>query len=138
MIVASPTRRPWWRRLFGTRSESAAARYLRRQGFRLLTRNYSCPLGELDLVAVEDECIVFVEVRSTAGTNPEPPSLSVDEVKQKRLTRLALHYLGKHRLLNHAARFDVLVMTWPPGQPEPRIIHYRQAFDAVGRFQCYS
>jgi putative endonuclease len=138
MSAVPPPRRPWWRRLFGTRSENAAARYLRRQGFRILTRNYACPLGELDLVAVEDDCIVFVEVRSTAGTDLEPPAQSVDEAKQQRLTRLALHYLGKYRLLNQAARFDVLVMSWPPGQREPRIIHYRQAFEAVGRFQLFS
>ncbi len=138
MTATLPARRPWWRRLFGSRAEKAAARYLRGQGFRVLTRNYSCPHGELDLVAVEDDCIVFVEVRSTSGDNPEPPSQSVDEAKQKRLTRLALHYLSKYRLLNQAARFDVLVLSWPAGQREPLIIHYRHAFDAIGRFQMFS
>ena len=44
----------WLRRLFGSRSEKAAARYLRQQGFRILTRNYTCSLGELDLVALEE------------------------------------------------------------------------------------
>jgi len=128
----------WLRRLFGSRSENAAARYLRQQGLRILTRNYTCPLGELDLVALDDECIVFVEVRSTSSTDVEKTALSVDAAKQKRLTQLALHYLSRHKLLNQPARFDVLVLSWPKKQKSPRIIHYRQAFEAVGRGQIYS
>ncbi len=128
----------WLRRLFGSRSENAASRYLRRQGYRILTRNYTCSLGELDLVALDGSCIVFVEVRSTSGANLEQTALSVDEAKQKRLTRLALHYLSRYRLLNQPARFDVLVISWPAKQKQPQIVHYRQAFDAVGRGQIYS
>ena len=62
----------------------------------------------------------------------------MDEAKQRRLTRLALYYLQHHHLLNYPARFDVLALSWPPEQREPRIVHYRQAFEAVGRFQMYS
>jgi putative endonuclease len=138
MAAVSPARKPWWRRWFGTRSERAAARYLKRQGFRLLARNYSCPHGELDLVAVEGRCVVFVEVRSTGGDDPLRPALSVDQEKQRRLTDLALYYLRQHRLLDCMARFDVLAISWPPEKREPVIVHYRQAFEAVGRFQMYS
>jgi len=137
-MSASPARKPWWRRWFGTRSERAAARYLRRQGCRILTRNYSCPVGELDLVALDGDCVVFVEVRSTGNEDAERPALSVDAVKQKRLTALALYFLQQKRLLNYPARFDVLAISWPSGQREPRILHYRQAFEAVGRWQMYS
>ena len=138
MAADSPARNTWWRRWFGTRSERAAARYLKRQGFRLLARNYSCPHGELDLIAVEGRCVVFVEVRSTGGDDPLRPAASVDEQKQRRLTDLALHYLRRHRLLDHMARFDVLAISWPPERREPVIVHYRQAFEAVGRFQMFS
>jgi putative endonuclease len=138
MPPSSPSRKPWWRRWFGTRSERAAARFLRRLGYRILARNYTCPHGELDLIALDDRCIVFVEVRSTGGDDPGRPAASVDDAKQRRLTRLALYYLQEHHLLECAARFDVLALSWPPGQREPRIVHYRQAFEAVGRFQMYS
>jgi putative endonuclease len=130
--------KPWWRRWFGTRSERAAARYLRRQGMRIVARNYRCPLGELDLVAVDAGCIVFVEVRSTASEDVGRPALSVDAAKQRRLTDLALHYLRQHRLLSSPARFDVLAISWPAGQREPHLVHHRQAFEAVGRFQMFS
>jgi putative endonuclease len=129
---------PWWRRWFGTRSERAAARYLRRQGLRVVARNYSCPEGELDLVAVEGRTVVFVEVRSTEGPDTERPAASVDAKKQEKLTRTALAFLQAHRLLGCAARFDVLALCWPPGRREPEIAHYRQAFEATGRFQMFS
>jgi putative endonuclease len=138
MSPLSPAKKPWWRRWFGTRSERAAARFLRRLGYRILARNYSCPHGELDLIALEGRCLVFVEVRSTGSDDLDRPAASVDDAKQRRLTRLALYYLQEHRLLDYAARFDVLALSWPDGQREPRIVHYRQAFEAIGRFQMYS
>jgi putative endonuclease len=138
MAWPSLARLPWWRRWFGTRSERAAARHLRRLGCRVVARNWSCPQGEIDLVAVEGRTVVFVEVRSTEGADVERPAASVDHEKQSRLTRAALAFLQEHRLLGQAARFDVLALSWPPGRREPVIVHYRQAFEAVGRFQMFS
>jgi putative endonuclease len=133
-----PARKPWYRRWFGDRSERAADRYLRRQGYRIIARNYVCKLGELDRVAVDGRTIVFVEVRSTEGDDVMRPAESVDRVKQRRLTDLALHFLREKRLLGQSARFDVLAICWPPGHREPDIVHYANAFEAVGRFQAFS
>src|SRR5262245_42254509 len=105
---------------------------------RVVARNYSCPHGEIDLVAVDGATVVFVEVRSTAADDVERPALAVDDAKQRRRTRVALYFLQRHRLLGRPARFDVLAMSWPPGRREPRIVHYRQAFEATDRFQMYS
>ncbi len=77
-------------------------------------------------------------MRSTGGDDPLRPAESVDREKQRRLTDLALHYLRQHRLLEYPARFDVLALSWPAGRREPAVVHYRQAFEAVGRFQMYS
>ena len=137
MSSTSPARKPWWRRWFGDRSERAAARFLKRQGYRILARNYACPLGELDLVALEGRCLVFVEVRSTGTEDLSAPASSVDREKQRRLTQLALHFMQRHQLLNQSARFDVLALSWPADRREPTIVHYRHAFEAVGRFQMY-
>lgn len=129
---------PWWRRWFGSRSERAAARFLKRQGYRIVARNYACPLGELDIVALDGPVIVFVEVRSTEEGDEAKPAASVDFAKQRRLTQLALHFLQKKRLLEQPARFDVLTVTWPAAEREPQINHYANAFEAVGKFQIYS
>src|SRR4029077_85674 len=137
LAMFSLTASPWWRRWFGTRSERAAARFLKKLGYRVVARNYSCPLGELDLVALDGKCIVFVEVRSTERDDPTRPALSVDPEKQRRLTRMALHFLQHKRLLTHAARFDILALSWPPGRAEPTIAHYPNAFEATDRFQFF-
>jgi putative endonuclease len=136
--MPSPARQPWWRRWFGTRSERAAERFLRRAGLRILVRNWSCPHGEIDLVALDGKCVVFVEVRSTGTDDATRPAASVDDRKQRRLTDLALAFLSRYRLLNCSARFDVLALAWPEGRREPTIEHHRLAFEAVGRFQMFS
>jgi putative endonuclease len=129
---------PWWRRWFGNRSERAAARFLKRLGYRILERNLRSSLGELDLVALDDNCIVFVEVRSTEREEAQRPAASVGYEKQRRLTQLALSYLQRQRLLGQAARFDVLAISWPANCREPLIQHHKSAFEPVGRFQLFS
>ena len=100
--------------------------------------NYACCTFRGSIVALDGRTVVFVEVRSTAAESTARPAASVDGAKQRRLTDLALYYLKQHRLLNQPARFDVLAMSWPEGQHKPTIAHYRNAFEAVGRFQMYS
>jgi putative endonuclease len=131
-------RKPWWRRWFGNRSERAATSFLKRLGYRIVARNYATSLGELDLVAVDHSVVVFVEVRSTETAEIERPAFSVDAAKQRQLTTLGLQFLQTHRLMGRPSRFDVLAVSWPPGQREPKIVHYRHAFEAVGRFQMDS
>jgi putative endonuclease len=129
---------PWLRRWFGTRSERAADRYLRKLGYRILHRNFRCDLGELDLIALDGDCIVFVEVRSSEGVDLPRTAGSVDLEKQRRLTKLALFYLQRKKLLGRSARFDVLAVSWPAGASEPTMAHYPSAFEATDRFQFYT
>src|SRR5437868_14999207 len=88
---------PVWRRWFGSRSERAAARSLRRLGYRILARNVTLPAGELDLVALDGRTLVFVEVRSTETADAERPAASVDGVKQRKLTDAALAFRSEER-----------------------------------------
>ena len=134
--MSSTAGKPWWRRWFGTRSERAAARFLKRLGYRILIRNYVCDLGELDIIAARST--VPGVCRSAAlhrgGAKHDRPAESVDLAKQKRLSRLALYFLKKHRLLNRPARFDVLTLSWPESQRQPTIQHQKHAFEAVGDY----
>lgn len=130
--MPSLTARPWWRRWFGNRSERAAATFLRGLGYRIVEHNFTCALGEIDIVALDGSCLVFVEVRSTEADDPSGPALSVDRRKQAKLTRLAQFYLKSKQLTDCAARFDVLAICWPAAQTEPRIVHYPSAFEASG------
>ena len=136
--MSSFTRWPWWRKWFGQRSERAAARYLRRLGYRILGHNLADKFSELDLLALDGDVLVFVEVRSTESGDIQKISASINAEKQRRLTNAALRFIQRKGLKNVPARFDVLVIRWPADQREPEIHHYRNAFQAVGRFQMYS
>ncbi len=117
-------------RTLGERGEAIAARYLRRRRFRIIGRGVRTGLGELDLVAVDGRTVVFVEVKTRHSDEQGHPAEAVDLPKQRRLTVLATAYLKRHGLLNHAARFDVVAVTWPDGR-RPKVEHIRNAFEAV-------
>lgn len=137
-LVFSLTALPWFRRWFGTRAERSAAKHLASLGYCVLARNWTCPHGEIDLVALDGQTIVFVEVRSTEGHDPLVPAASVDRDKQRRLTKLALAYLQAKNLLDRAARFDVVAVSWPAGKAKPTMVHYPGAFEATDRYQFFS
>lgn len=118
------------RQTLGQRGEAAAARFLRRRGFRIVGRGVRSGLGELDLVAVDGRTVVFVEVKTRQTGDQGHPAEAVDRAKQRRLTVLATAYLQRHGLLNHPARFDVVAVTWPDGR-RPHVEHIRNAFEAV-------
>ena len=133
----------WYHRLFpkqplGRRGERAAARYLRRRGYKIIARGDRSKSGELDLVAVDGKKIVFVEVKTRDCREADHPADAVDTAKQRRLTRLAVGFLKRHGLLEHSSRFDVVAVTWPDGARRPAIEHFPNAFDAVGRQETFS
>lgn len=100
---------PWTRatkRQQGQHAEDLARQFLERQGLRLLTRNFRCRLGEVDLIMQEGDCLVFVEVRYRSHTRFGGPLASVDYRKQRRLIAAALYYLRDKP--PHPARFDVV------------------------------
>ena len=118
-------------KLLGDRGERAAARYLRRQGYRILARSYRCQYGEIDLIAKDGRQIVFVEVKTRSGTQCGQPFEAVNRLKQQKLTRLALFWLKAHRRMHESARFDVVSVIWLPGSRQPQIDHFRHAFEAT-------
>ncbi len=131
--------RPWFApRKLGERGEAAAARFLKRRGYKIVARSLRDRLGELDLVAVDKRTVVFVEVKTRTSHDAGAPADAIDANKQARMTRAALGYLKRHRLLSHAARFDVVAITWPEGKRRPTIEHIPNAFEATGQFQMYS
>lgn len=130
----NPIRRAWRNRWLGIRGERAAARFLRRQGMRVLVRGYRTPLGEIDLIARDGDTLVFVEVKTR---RQGAPAEAVTPEKQRRLTLAALHFLKRHDLLEQRSRFDVVAIVWPDDDRPPQIEHLRDAFPAVGRYQMF-
>ena len=133
----------WLRRFFpekplGRRGEEAAERYLKRRGYKVLARGNRLRPGELDLVMLDGRTIVFVEVKTRRSQEARPSCRGGGREKQRRLTRLAVTFLKRHKLLEYPGRFDVVAITWPAGSRRPQIEHFINAFEAVGKWGFYS
>jgi len=111
----------------GRRGERWAARTLKRQRHRILARNFRCRAGEIDLITLFDETLVFVEVKSRSSDDRADPAEAVNRDKWERIGRAARVYLMTHRTANRSCRFDLITIVWPP-QGRPRVEHYEDAY----------
>lgn len=107
----------------GAEAEDEAARYLQRQGLRLVARNWRCRYGELDLVMADGAGLVFVEVRARSRGDFGGAAESITAMKRQRLVRAAQHYLQKHPTPG-PCRFDAVVLDGA------RLTWLRNAFEA--------
>ncbi len=99
----------------GKWAEKSAEQYLCRQGLTLITRNFRCKLGEIDLVMNDNEVVVFVEVRYRSSTKFASPVETITETKRRKLVRAASVYLqNSYRSFEPPCRFDVIGLSGPP------------------------
>ena len=109
--------------------EDAALEHLAHAGLHLLTRNFTCRHGELDLIMREGDCIVFVEVRYRGSRSRGDGVTSVGAGKRAKLVRAAQVYLlARPQFAAAPCRFDVIGCSGTPQQPQLDWI--RSAFDA--------
>lgn len=115
------------RKAIGQLGEELALAHLLAHGLKPLIRNYRCKMGELDLVMMEREVLVFVEVRTRATNDYGGAAASVDWKKQHRLVLAAEHLRMKRvELRRYPARFDVVAIT--TGEPKAKIDWIKNAF----------
>ncbi len=97
------------RRAAGSRYEEQAAAWLEQAGLQILERNYRCRQGEIDLIALDGETLVFVEVKYRSGLWAGSPEEAVDRRKQNRIRTVARYYLYQKGLGEDLpCRFDVV------------------------------
>jgi putative endonuclease len=94
--------------LLGRKGERIACRYLLRQGFDILARRYQGRTGELDLIAFEQEILVFLEVKTRSSRHYGDPWEYVDWQKQQILRRTAEEFIADWNLENFSYRFDIV------------------------------
>ncbi|MDA8433467.1 MAG: YraN family protein [Nitrospiraceae bacterium] len=110
----------------GREGEELAVRFLRKQGFRILEKNYRTPFGEIDIVADDQGVLVFIEVKTRRGDSFGYPFEAVDRRKRDKIRKVALSYLKKIRK-EPPARFDVLSIDFEGGRKN--IDHIKDAFE---------
>lgn len=115
------------RKQTGQRGEDIAANYFATIGYSLVTRNWRCPAGELDLIVEKDNTLVFVEVRTRRSARYGSPEESITAAKQAKLIELAQTYLQQEQPPHPAWRIDVAAVWLRSGQP-----HINHIENAVG------
>jgi len=114
------------KKLLGREGEDLAARFLMKQGYRILERNYRTRSGEIDLVALHEGAVVFVEVKTRTSDAFGAPELAVTPRKQQRMVKAALAYIKQRKLHQVPCRFDVVAITKAAKQ---EVEHIRNAFE---------
>lgn len=92
----------------GDWGERIAAAYLKEQGYILITHNYRCPYGEIDLIAKEGSVWCFIEVKTRTGQSFGRGYDSVTRMKQRHIIKVAQYYLNRAGLDEAPARFDIV------------------------------
>lgn len=116
-------------KILGNRGEEAAARYLAACRYQIKARQYRCPLGEIDLIAERDGCLVFVEVKTRRSLRYGSPALAVTPAKQRRIIQVATWYLQQNPPADRPCRFDV-VEVFRTDEGKWHIRQYENAFEA--------
>jgi putative endonuclease len=103
----------------GRAAEDLALRYLEQHGLQLVTRNFRCTRGEIDLIMRHGDSLVFVEVRARRNDNFGSGAASVDARKQAKLNAAAALYLQQNaQLSNCPCRFDVVALSFASDPPQ--------------------
>jgi putative endonuclease len=113
--------------VLGRRGEDLAAHYLEQRGLVVLSRNWRCRHGEIDLVATDTRRLVVCEVKTRSGTRYGEPAEAVDRRKAARIRRVTQSWLAAHHVRWCEIRFDVVAVVLEPGRPVA-VQHYEAAF----------
>lgn len=112
----------------GDLGERLAAKFLRRSGYRVLTRKYRCKFGEIDIVARDKDMLVFVEVRSKSDSEYGLPYETVGYTKRRRLERVAAEFLRRFNLFDYDCRFDCVSVLFDDNFKPKQIELIKDAF----------
>ena len=107
----------------GDRGETLACGFLKAQGYEILEKKYKCKLGEIDVIALRQGRLSFVEVKTRTSIQFGVPQEAVTFQKQEKIFKVAQWYLKEKKLVNFPIEFDVVAILWPDGKtPEIRLI----------------
>ncbi len=116
------------RKKLGADGEEAAVQFLRKRGLRILSQNFRCRLGEIDIIALDKKTVCFVEVKTRRTLDFGLGMEAVIAAKQQKIMKTALLYLKMHNLSECDFRFDVISILLCDSSP-PRVEYLENAFE---------
>lgn len=109
----------------GIIGENKAADYITSKGYRIISRNYRCKIGEIDIIAIKDHILVFIEVKTRSSNRYGYPYEAVNWKKQNKIIKTSMVYMREKRLLDYQMRYDIIEIYL---KGEGRINHIENAF----------
>jgi putative endonuclease len=110
----------------GVLGERHAAKYLRKKGYRIVARNRRHREGEIDLIVMDKEFLVFVEVRTRASEDFMTPEMSIRHAKRQTVRNTVRRLIRRHKTAGLRPRIDVIAIIWPNGEKEPSIVRHHK------------
>lgn len=111
----------------GKFGEDLALKTIRNLGYHCICRNYTCPLGEIDLIAEDGDTLVFVEIKTRKGKTVGYAKEAVDARKRRKLSKVALAYMKANDRNDVKSRFEVVAINISAGREEIEVV--RDAFE---------
>jgi putative endonuclease len=115
------------RQALGAFGEDLALKEIERLGYTCITRNYRCPLGEIDLIAKEGDSLVFIEIKTRRGRTTGYAKEAITSRKKRQMSKVALAYMKSNDCCDVKSRFDVIVISLKADKEEIEVI--QNAFD---------
>ena len=102
----------------GRQGEKAAIKFLKKNGYRIIEKNFHTKAGEIDIIAEQEKVLVFVEVKTRSGSRWGHPVEALTAHKQKKIASIASSFLAKHKIQDRECRFDVVSILGDPEFPK--------------------
>ena len=117
----------FYKQEIGQNGENVAEDYLKNAGYNIIIRNFRSNQGEIDIIAIDKQEIVFIEVKTRSNLKYGTPSEAVNQNKQNHIKNVAKYYIHVNHLYNCFIRFDVIEVYYSNGKY--RVNHIKQAID---------
>ena len=102
--------------------EKLALKKIKRLGYKFIAKNYRCPLGEIDLIARDGDCLVFIEIKTRRGRSIGYAKEAINKRKMRQISKVALVYMKANNCCDVKARFDVIAINIKGDREEIEVI----------------
>ncbi len=107
----------------GRQGENLAGQYLQKSGYRIIEQNFRVKCGEIDIIAMDNEYLVFIEVKTRSSTKFGKPAEAVNYYKKQQIIKTAMVYMSQKKMQEVPVRFDVVAVMMEKGKtPEIELI----------------
>jgi putative endonuclease len=106
----------------GNLGERLALQKIKQMGYKFVEKNYRCSLGEIDLIAKDGDCLVFIEIKTRKGSTTGYAKEAVNQRKIRQVSKAALTYMKANNCCDTKARFDVIAVNITGDKEEIEVV----------------